>query len=56
MRPVLFSAALILAAPLHGSPLAGAWETFPTQTNSDAWSLYSYDDQLVAPPLWAGRT
>ena len=29
---------------------------FQRKTNADAWSLYSYDDQLVAPPLvgWSG--
>lgn len=39
---------------LHAESVAGAWETFSSQANTDAWSLYSFDDELVAPPLWAG--
>lgn len=45
---------LILTSSLRAAPLAGAWETFSTQSNADAWSLYSYDDGLLAPPLWVG--
>jgi len=45
---------LTLTSTLRAAPLAGAWETFPTQDNADAWSLYSYDDGLVALPPWAG--
>lgn len=52
MRSIL--AFLILAPTLHAAPLAGAWETFSSESNADAWSLYSYDDGLSAPPPWAG--
>ena len=44
----------ILVSTLHADPLAGAWETFDEQANTDAWLLYSYDDELSAPPPWAG--
>lgn len=50
MRALL--ALLILAPSLHAGPLAGAWETFSSQSSTDAWSLYSYDDGIVAPPPW----
>jgi len=45
---------LIPASSLNAAPLAGAWETFSTQSNTDAWSLYSYDDGIAAPPPWTG--
>lgn len=45
---------LALLPPLaRADALAGAWERFPTEENADAWNLYSYDDELVAPPLWS---
>lgn len=47
-----FPLLLLLAPLLQANPLAGAWETFPTKSNADAWSLYSYDDQFTAPPPW----
>lgn len=50
MRPLLVL--LILVLSLRADPLAGAWETFTNPSNADAWSLYSYDDGLVAPPAW----
>ncbi|GAA5480844.1 hypothetical protein [Haloferula sargassicola] len=50
MRCLLF---FLIVPFAHADALAGAWETFPTQNNNDAWNLYSYDDELVAPPLWA---
>lgn len=50
MRPIL--ALLILVLSLRADPLAGAWETFTSRSNADAWLLYSYDDGLVAPPAW----
>ncbi len=52
MRSLL--AFLILASALRADPIAGAWETFPSQANADGWSLYSDDDGIVAPPPWAG--
>jgi hypothetical protein len=30
----------------------GAWEKFPTQTNSDAWGLYDYSDGVIYAPNW----
>ena len=54
MRALFQIAFLILASSLRANPLAGAWETFPSQANADAWLLYSYDDQIAAPPPWAG--
>lgn len=45
---------LILAPSLPADPLAGAWDAFTTESNADAWSLYSYDDGIVAPPPWIG--
>jgi hypothetical protein len=54
MRLIPHLTLLVLASSLRADPLAGAWETFPSQANADAWSLYSYDDQIVAPPPWAG--
>lgn len=51
MRSLL--AILIFTPVLHAATLAGAWETFPTKANADAWSLYSYADKLFAPPPWA---
>ena len=53
MRTLPYFAFLILASSLRADPLAGAWETFPSQANANAWSLYSYEDQIVAPPPWA---
>lgn len=50
MRPLLVL--LLLAPSLSAEPLAGAWETFSTRSNADAWLLYSYNDGLVAPPPW----
>lgn len=47
-----FLSLLVLASSLHADPLAGAWETFLTKSNADAWSLYSYDDGVIAPPPW----
>lgn len=47
-----FLAFLILAPSLHADPLAGAWETFPTESNANAWLLYSFDDGFSAPPSW----
>ncbi|MBB5350121.1 hypothetical protein HNR46_000342 [Haloferula luteola] len=51
LQPFLFLALLPAA---HADAIAGAWEGFPTQDNTDAWSLYAYDDDAVAPPLWSG--
>ena len=31
----------------------GAWETFPTQTNGDAWGLYDYADGMTYTPNWS---
>ncbi len=45
---------LVLSATADAGALAGAWERFPTRSNADAWTLYSFDDELFAPPLWAG--
>jgi hypothetical protein len=52
MRALVFL--LLLAATLHADPLAGGLEGFPQQASADSWWLYSYDDNLVAPPVWAG--
>lgn len=57
LRPIrdmrFLMALLILATSLRADALAGAWETFSSESNADAWSLYSYDDGLIAPPPWA---
>ena len=45
-------ALLILAPSLRADALAGAWETFTSPSHAEAWSLFSYDDGLVAPPPW----
>lgn len=52
MRIIVFLPFLIAA--VRAETLAGGWEAFPVEANADTWALYSYDDQLVAPPLWAG--
>jgi len=45
---------LMLVTALRAETLAGAWESFLSQDNSDAWFLYSYDDGFVEPPFWFG--
>lgn len=45
---------LLLASSLRADPLAGAWETFSSQTSADAWSAYSYHDGLLPEVPWAG--
>lgn len=50
----IFLILFIFAPVLRGNPLAGAWETFSNRDHADGWSLYSYGDGIVAPPLWAG--
>lgn len=33
---------------------AGAWETFSTETNADAWAVYDFSDDTVYVPNWQG--
>lgn len=54
MRSLLVLTFLVFTCTLRAIPLAGAWETFPSRTNADAWTLYSYNDGIFAPPPWAG--
>ena len=35
-----------------GAAEAGAWETFSTQSNADAWTVYNYADQGLYFPTW----
>ena len=51
MRFLIFL--LILASPLRADTLAGAWETFPTKENADAWSLFAYGDLITTGAPWA---
>lgn len=44
----------ILTNPLRADPVAGAWESFSTEANADAWNLYSYGDGIVSPAPWVG--
>lgn len=46
--------AVFLPYSLDADAIAGAWENFATEANADAWTLYSFSDELFAPPLWAG--
>lgn len=44
----------VFLTTLQAEPIAGAWEGFPEETHVDSWNLFSFDDEWVAPPLWAG--
>ena len=43
---------MFLCAPLLKAAEAGAWETFSTQSNVDAWSVYDFEDNLAYAPMW----
>lgn len=49
-----FAFFLLLIATARGEAVAGAWERFDSEAGTDTWALYSYADELTAPPLWAG--
>jgi len=50
IAPVL----LLLSGPLLKAAEAGAWETFSSQSNADAWAAYDYSDEQVYTPQWNG--
>ncbi len=45
-------AAWLLAGASAGAAQAGAWETFATQANADAWLVYDYADNNFYSATW----
>jgi hypothetical protein len=54
MRSLFVFVLSIITNPLRADPLAGAWESFHSEANASAWSLYSYGDGIVSPAPWVG--
>lgn len=58
-RSRISSLAVCLIASAHSLTVsldaaeAGAWETFLSQANADAWSVYDYSDEQVYFPRWS---
>ncbi len=46
--------ALLALLPASANPIAGAWESFATQANADAWGLYLHATDDYTFPGWAG--
>lgn len=45
---------LLSAVPATSAPIAGAWESFATEANAEAWGLYVHASDEYFSPGWVG--
>src|SRR5690606_21907844 len=49
----VFLLALLPFFPVSAAPIAGAWHSFATEANADAWGLYLHASDESVFPAWA---
>jgi hypothetical protein len=52
---LLFTAITLAPLPAKAAE-AGAWETFSTLDNANAWGVFDFSDEITYYPQWAGET
>ena len=52
---LLFTAITLAPLPARAAE-AGAWETFSTLDNANAWGVFDFSDEITYYPQWAGET